>query len=141
VRWWELTRLYAVQASLKDGVGGGRGANGFLGREVNCSAFTCHSARGSYLHVLLHLHLTHTCTCPFTQHCQSLPITANAFHSSSTYHTPSLTRSAVSHNALIIPFATIARCTKPAADSQFRPPRPRRELRQANPSTPYSYNG
>jgi hypothetical protein len=71
-----LTRLYAVQAGLKDGVGGGRGANGFLGREVNCSAFTCQSARGSYLHLQLHI-------APALAHHSALPITANAFYFSS----------------------------------------------------------
>ena len=119
--WWELTRIYAVQAGVEGGVGGGRGANGFLGREVNCSAFTCYSAPASYSYTFL----APTCTYPPTH-----SITANIFHFCYSYHTPSLTRSAVSHNVLtqciIIPFAT----TATSADSQFRPSRPRRELRQ-----------
>lgn len=122
-----MTRIYAVQAGVEGGVGGGMGANGFLGREVNCSAFTCHSLPASYSYTfltLIHLHLpTRSLT------------TANNFRSLYSLHTPSLTPwSAVSHNVLeqciIVPFAT----TATPADSQFRPSRPRRELRQVKHS-------
>jgi len=88
-----------------------------LSRAIRCSL----PASYSYSYTFL----APTCTYPPTH-----SITANNFHFCYSHHTPSLTRSAVSHNVLtqcmIIPFAT----TATSADSQFRPPRPRRELRQ-----------
>lgn len=94
-----------------------------LSRAIRCPPATATPS----LHPSIHLPLpTHTLTHSLT--------TANNSRFRYSYHTPSLiitTWSAVSHNVLkqciiIVPFAT----TATPADSQFRPSRPRRELRQ-----------